>query len=81
MRGQPSRGRKATYCGRSRTAKVRYKTLKDAKAARKGRLEDEGNAPYLRIYKCPTCKGYHLTGSPIRESDNSTVWQEPEEQP
>lgn len=77
MKKGPSRGKKATYCGRARQAKVRYKTLKDAKSARSGRLNDEGNAPYLRIYKCPTCKGYHLTGQPIRDDNyNSTVWMD-----
>ena len=28
-------------------------------------------------YKCPECKGYHLTGQPIRDENyNSTVWMD-----
>jgi hypothetical protein len=77
MKGQPSRGRRATYCGRTRTAKIRYKTLKDAKAARRGRRDVY---PYIRIYKCPACKGYHLTHEPILDRKSSTVWQDPEEE-
>lgn len=77
MKQGPSRGKRTTYCGKTRHAKVRYKTLKDAKRARTGRLEDAGNAPYLRIYKCPECKGYHLTSQPIRDDNyNSTVWMD-----
>ena len=80
MKKGPARGKRATYCGRARHSKVRYKTLKDAKSARSGRLQDEGNAPYLRIYKCPSCKGYHLTGRPEYDPENNpnpTVWREP----
>lgn len=42
-------------CGR----KTRYESEQVAKSSA-GRLESEG-APPLRAYKCPICKGWHLT--------------------
>ena len=64
------RSNRRVYCGRSRTAKLRYKTLADAKVAR-SHFESKRSDP-LRIYKCPECKGYHLTSEP------EWSWEEPD---
>ena len=72
-----ARKKKPTYCGRTRTAKIRYRTLKDAKGARSA-LESRTGKP-TRIYGCTTCGGYHLTTEPAYEWGNQhTVWKEPD---
>lgn len=78
-----ARKEKPTYCGRhghgtgSRKAKIRYRTLKDAKRARHS-LEERSGLP-ARIYGCPTCGGYHLTTEAALEwGDPRTVWQPPD---
>lgn len=77
MKQGKARKKKATYCGRTRTAKVRYRTLKDAKGARSA-LEAGIGTP-VRIYMCPECKGYHLTTQPQMEWGNShTIWKTPD---
>lgn len=72
-----ARKKKATYCGRTRTAKIRYRTLKDAKGARSALEVRTGKA--ARIYRCQECGGYHLTTEPAYEWGNShTAWKEPD---
>lgn len=79
MKGRPARGKKPTYCGYSKTAKIRYKTLADAKSARRGVLAIGVN-DYIRIYKCPKCKGYHLTHMTTTDPGGTgTVWRDPKE--
>lgn len=67
MKRGRTRARRATYCHHARRAKIRYKTLKDAKWAKRARL-DQGEE-YLRIYICPKCKGYHLSSNRVNEND------------
>lgn len=77
MKHRKSRKDKATYCGRTRKAKVRYRTLADAKSARAALaygLEKE-----VRVYRCPECGGYHLTTEELYERGNPrTVWKTPD---
>jgi hypothetical protein len=75
MRRGNYRGKRRVYCGRSRTAKVRYKTLADAKIARTKSGHKTGAD--LTIYRCPTCEGYHLT-SDTTERDRRTAWKSPD---
>lgn len=73
------RGKRRVYCGRSRTAKVRYKTLADAKIARVKSQSKRDDGTELRIYRCPTCNGYHLTSEPKYEwGDDRTAWEAPD---
>jgi hypothetical protein len=58
---RPARPRRATYCWVTQRGKIRYRTRKDAKAARAAALGRRPEAEQLRIYKCPTCDGFHLT--------------------
>lgn len=77
MKHRKSRKDKATYCGRTRTAKIRYRTLADAKSARAA-LE-YGLEKEVRVYRCPECKGYHLTTEKQYEYGNArTVWKTPD---
>lgn len=42
--------------------KKRYQTKSDAMRIATIRLQDKNNPPdFLRAYRCPVCKGYHLT--------------------
>lgn len=75
MKQGKARGQRATMCGATRIAKIRYRTLKDAKVARGSRVA-RGEA-YLRIYKCPACRGHHLT-SQVREITGGTPWVVPQ---
>jgi len=50
---QPKRKRN-NHCG-----KQRYRNLEHAKAVRVTRSHTSGQP--LRIYRCPACRGYHLT--------------------
>jgi len=77
MKQGKARKRKPTYCGKTRTAKIRYRTLKDAKGPRSA-LELSVGKP-VRIYLCHACKGYHLTTREQFEWGNShTVWKTPD---
>jgi transcription initiation factor IIE alpha subunit len=77
MRQTKARKKKPTYCGRTRTAKIRYRTLKDAKGPRSA-LEKTLQTP-VRIYLCPECGGYHLTTQEQWEWGNArTVWKSPD---
>lgn len=77
MKASKSRKKKPTYCGRTRRAKIRYRSLKDAKGARHS-LEQRSGKP-ARIYGCPDCGGYHLTTEPGHEHGNTrTVWKTPD---
>lgn len=71
MRSTKSRPNKPAHCYRTQRAKIRYRTLKDAKTARSSRAEDAG---YLRIYKCE-CGGFHLTAAKPH-TQNNTVWRD-----
>ena len=82
MKGGKARKKKPTYCGRhghghgSRRAKIRYRSLKDAKGARSSLMAHTGLE--IRIYGCQTCGGYHLTSEPDHAwGNNHTVWQTP----
>jgi hypothetical protein len=77
MKVNKSRKKKPTYCGRTRTAKIRYRSLKDAKGARSA-LEAGLGRP-VRVYGCPECGGYHLTTQEQWEWGNTrTVWKTPD---
>ena len=83
MKRGPARKNNPTYCGRhghghgSRRAKIRYRTLKDAKGPRRSLEERTGLD--ARIYGCPECGGYHLTTEPaLPWGDHRTVWQPPD---
>jgi hypothetical protein len=58
---KPARPRRATYCWVTQRGKIRYRTRKDAKAARSAAQRRSAEAEHLRIYKCPACAGFHLT--------------------
>lgn len=74
MRLGKARKKKPTYCGRTRHAKIRYRSLKDAKGARSA-LARKTNME-ARVYGCVECGGYHLTTSPQHEYGNPrTVWK------
>lgn len=75
MKQGRARGWHAAMCWRARSPKIRYRTLKDAKVARSQRMQR--GEEYLRIYKCPECRGHHLTSQPARTA-GSTVWTEPQ---
>jgi hypothetical protein len=76
MRRPKARKKKPTYCGRTRTAKIRYRTLEDAKSAR---IAVSNRVEYVRIYRCPECKGYHLTTKEQFEFGNPhTAWKMPD---
>lgn len=63
------------YCGRTYTAKIRYKDLKDAKIAR-SKLMSKRDVE-LTIYRCPDCGGYHVTkGEGYR--NRRTAWEKPD---
>lgn len=69
---------KKTYCKDNGTRKVRHKTLADAKAFRR-LTHEEKSVDYSRIYKCPVCKGYHLTSKKWTWStEPPTVWRDPQ---
>lgn len=77
MRQGKARKKKPTYCGRTRTAKIRYRTLGDAKGARSALEITLGTE--VRIYRCPQCEGYHLTTEPEYAWGNTrTVWKRPD---
>lgn len=77
MRQGKARKKKPTYCGRTRTAKIRYRSLKDAKGARSALEASLGVR--VRVYGCPECGGYHLTTEPEYEWGNPrTVWKHPD---
>ena len=76
MRKPRARKKKATYCGRTRTSKIRYRTLEDAKNARGAMIN---RTEFIRIYRCPDCKGYHLTTKEQYEFGNPhTSWKMPD---
>lgn len=64
----PSRKSKPAYCYAYRSPKIRYRDRKDAKKE-KMRLEGK-RTPYLRVYKCPHCNGWHLTSAQPHREDN-----------
>jgi hypothetical protein len=64
----PSHKARPTYCREYTTAKVRYRDRKDAKRAKRGRINE--HEPYLREYKCPHCGGWHLTSQQPRLQAN-----------
>jgi len=75
MKAGKSRKTKPSHCGRRR--KIRYRSLKDAKGARRALEAKVGTA--ARIYGCPMCGGYHLTTEAAVEwGDQRTVWQVPD---
>lgn len=77
MRQGKARKKKPTYCGRTRTAKIRYRSLKDAKGARSALERTVGTE--VRVYGCPECGGYHLSTEPEYEWGNTrTVWKAPD---
>lgn len=78
MRRGPAHGNRLTYCHGTYKAKIRYKTLKDAKRARAARSELTG--VMLRVYRCTRCGGYHLTSAPARgKNAGRTAWKQAED--
>jgi len=66
MRRDPPRGRRIVRCDpKDKASKIRYRTRKDAKLAANYRWPDQRERPPqdppLYVYKCPKCRGYHLT--------------------
>ena len=80
MRNRWAFGRNHAYCAINGVRKIRHKTLADAKAFRRLRMEERGGPDeYSRIYKCVTCKGYHLTTKRKWVQDGTgTVWRDPD---
>ena len=75
MKNRTTGGRRRTYCTTNGRRKVRHKTLADAKAFRRAISEAEILTGYSRIYRCPDCRGYHLTT--LSGTSSRTVWQQP----
>ena len=76
-RGSAGPSRRA-HCGgmSGDQRKVRHRTLGDAKRFRAWFMDKTGEE-YVRIYKCPVCKGgFHLT-TQEEVRPNSTVWRHP----
>lgn len=70
--------KKHTHCKVNGIRKVRHKTLADAKAFRR-LIHEEKDIEYSRIYRCSTCKGYHLTSKrQMNGMKPSTAWREPQ---
>lgn len=60
----PTHKKSPSICTASGKRKIRYRSMKDAKKARTVRQEHDSG--YLRVYKCPDCRGYHLTSQRLR---------------
>ena len=59
MKRGPAGPTSKAYCGgmSGKQRKVRHRTLDDAKRFRAWFMDKTGEE-YVRIYKCPVCKGY-----------------------
>jgi hypothetical protein len=66
--------KKHTYCEASGYRKIRFKTLTDAKNFRRWFLTETGVDS--RVYRCSTCKGYHLTKK-VDGKSSGTAWKHP----